>query len=155
MAGWKSNGPKEGKTGMKIMIIGSMTFAKEMIKIKKKLEDLGHTVDVPSDIEAHLKNPKLIDDLESDLKHSQEKNVLKECFDLLATNDAVLALNYGKNNIDGYIGTSVLMEIGLAYYLGKKIFILNPIPNSQSARWAHEVAIMQPKVIDGDLTKIK
>ena len=131
-----------------------MTFAKEMIKTKRKLEDLGHTVDVPSDIDAHLKNPKLIDDLESDFKHSQEKNVLKECFDLLAANDAVLALNYRKNSTDGYIGTSVLMEIGLAYYLGKKIFILNPIPKSQSARWAHEVAIMQPTILHGDLTKI-
>lgn len=139
---------------MKIMVIGSMTFAKEMIEAKRELEDLGHTVDVPSDIEAHLENPKLIDDLESDLKHSKEKNVLKECFDLLAANDAVLILNYRKNNVDGYIGTSVLMEIGLAYYLGKKIFILNPIPSSQNARWAHEVAIMQPTVLHGDLTKI-
>lgn len=140
---------------MRIMIIGSMTFAKEMMDVKQKLEDLGYKVDVPVGIEAHLENPNLIDDLDSDLKHSQEKNVLKACFDLIAANDAVLVLNHPKNNIDGYIGTSVLMEIGIAYYLGKKIFILNPIPKSQDARWAHEVMIMHPTVVNGDLSRIK
>lgn len=140
---------------MKIMIVGSMTFAPQMMEAKKDLEALGYQVDVPADIENHLKNPNLIDDLDSDLKHSQEKNVLKACFDLIAENDAVLVLNHKKNNIGGYIGTSVLMEIGLAYYLGKKIFILNPIPSSADARWAHEVMIMNPKIIDGDFSAIK
>lgn len=137
------------------MIIGSMTFAKQMLETKKSLEKLGHKVDVPADIENHLENPNLIDDLDSDLKHSRETNVLKKCFDLIAQNEAILVLNHKKNNTEGYIGTSVLMEIGLAYYLGKKIFILNPIPKSADARWAHEVTIMNPKIINGDFSRIK
>lgn len=52
---------------MKIMICGSMAFAREMLKAKQKLEGLGHEVNVPLDIESHVKNPTLIDDLESSL----------------------------------------------------------------------------------------
>lgn len=52
---------------MTIMICGSVTFAKDIFKAKKNLEDLGYEVNVPPDIESHVMNPKLIDDLESRL----------------------------------------------------------------------------------------
>lgn len=140
---------------MKIMICGSMTFAKDMINIKRKLEKLGHIANVPLDIESHVTNPGLIDDLASDYKHATEKNILKKCFDLIAKSDAILVLNHTKNEIKGYVGTSSLIEIGLAYYLGKKIFLLNPLPDSKSYRWVHEVEIMKPVIIDGKIGKIK
>ena len=132
-----------------------MTFAKEMLKAKQTLEKLGHEVNVPLDTESHVKNPKLIDDLESNYKHAQETQVMKKCFDLLAKSDAILVLNHTKNGIKGYVGTSSLMEVGLAYYLGKKMFLLNSLPKSAKYRWVHEVEIMQPVVINGDLSKIK
>lgn len=140
---------------MKIMICGSMSFANEMVDVKQKLEALGHVASVPEDIKSHIKNPRLIDDFDSNYKHALEKNIMKKCFDLIAKNDAIIALNYPKNGIKGYVGTSSLMEIGLAYYLKKKIFLLNPIPNSREARWAHELAIIQPVIIKGDLSKIQ
>lgn len=139
---------------MRIMICGSMTFAKEMLETKQKLEELGHEVNVPLDIESHVKNPKLIDDLESNYKHAQETDIMKACFDLIAKSDAILVLNPPKNGIKGYIGTSSLMEIGLAHYLNKKIFLLNPFPKSSSYRWAHEVEIIKPVIINGELDKI-
>jgi nucleoside 2-deoxyribosyltransferase len=139
---------------MKIMICGSMTFAKEMLETKKKLEDLGHEVYVPLDTESHINNPKLIDDLVSDYKHAQKNNILKQCFDLIAKSDAILVLNYAKNGIKGYIGTSSLMEIGLAYYLGKRIFILKKLPKSSQYRWVHEVEIMRPVIINGEMHRI-
>lgn len=64
---------------MKIMICGSMTFAKEMMDTKRKLEDLGHSVFVPSDIESHVKDPDLIDNLEENYKHTIKKDVLRQC----------------------------------------------------------------------------
>lgn len=140
---------------MKIMICGSMTFAKEMIDTKRKLEDLGHTVFVPSDTESHLEDPSLIDNLEENYKHTIKKDVLRKCFDLITKSDAVLVLNYIKNGIEGYVDTSSLMEIGLAYYLGKKIFLLNFIPKAKDARWAHELKIIQPVIINGDLELIR
>lgn len=140
---------------MKIMICGSMSFAKEMMGIKRKLEKLGHMALVPIDIKSHIDNPKLIDDLESNYKHAVKTNVMKKCFGLIAKSDAMLVLNYPKNGTKGYVGTSSLMEIGLAYYLGKRIFLLNSLPRSKDARWVHEVTIMQPIILNGDLEGIK
>lgn len=140
---------------MKIMICGSMTFAKEMIKTKKKLEQLGHLVLVPLDLQSHIGNPSLVDDLESNYKHAVKTDIMRKCFGLVEESDAILVLNYPKNGIAGYIGTSSLMEIGLAYYLGKKIFILDAIPNVKQARWGHEISIMQPIILNGRLEGIR
>ena len=52
--------------------------------------------------------------------------------------------------MSGYVGTSSLMEMGLAYYLGKKIYLLNELPSPETARWAHEVLSFQPTILNGD-----
>ena len=137
------------------MICSSMSFASEIVATKKKLEAQGHRVSIPYDTEDVINSPHLAKDLDADLKHCIEKDVMKKCFDLLAQSDAILVLNHEKHGLAGYIGTSVLMEIGLAHYLGKKIFILNPLPDYHKVRWAHEVHIMRPVILKGDLTKIK
>jgi len=139
---------------MKIQICGSMSFAKEMTKIQKQLIKMGHVVLVPQDTKLHLSDPNFIDNLSENLEHCINENVLKVGFDLVANADAILVLNFPKNGINGYIGTSTLMELGIAHFLGKKIFILNVIPDFNKIRWAHEVAIMQPVILKGDLTKI-
>lgn len=140
---------------MKIMICGSMTFSRQMVQVKKKLEKLGHEVSLPCDIEIHLDNPDFINDFEKNHRHAVKTDIMRKCFQLVAENDAILVLNYPKNGIRGYIGTSSLMEIGLAHYLGKKIFLLNETPPATKVRWAHEVRIMQPVILNGDLEIIK
>ncbi len=140
---------------MKIMIIGSMSFIKDMIKIKKDLDKLGHKASIPLGTEPHQKDNSFVDNLEENLEFCIKNNVMKRNFDLVAQSDAVLVLNHKKNGVDGYIGVSVLMEMAIAHHLDKKIFISNNIPHFRDARWAHEVAILQPTVINGDLEKIK
>lgn len=140
---------------MKIMICGSMSFSPEMIAAKKQLAEMGHEVQLPCDVDVHLANSGFIDDLDADLAHCRAKNILKIGFDDIAASDAAVFLNYPKNGVAGYVGTSSLMEMAIAYYLGKKIFLLHPVPPSAVARWAHEVRIIDPVVIDGDLSKIK
>jgi hypothetical protein len=66
----------------------------------------------------------------------------------------VLILNHEKNGIKGYIGTSTIIEIGLAYYLGKSIFLMNALPHHSEHRWVHEVRIISPVILNGDLKKI-
>lgn len=139
---------------MNVMLLGSMTFAREMLKTKEELEKLGHIGDIPFDVEKHIKDEDLIDDLERNYKYCIEGDVIKEAFRQVAQNDAVLILNYPKNGISGYIGTSTLMEMGLAYWLGKKIFVLHEIPSEREHRWAHEVRIMQPTILSGDISSI-
>lgn len=140
---------------MRIMICGSMTFSGEMVDAKEKLEALGHSVTVPCDVDTHLDDESLIDDLDADYEHCMKNDILKASMDDIARSDAILVLNHPKNGVDGYVGTSGLIEMGLAYYLGKRIFLLHPTPSPSEARWAHEVRIMQPVVINGDFRLIK
>ncbi len=133
------------------MICASMSFSKEMLALQDKLKAFGHSVSVPCDVDLLLENPELIDDLDSDREHLIENNIMKKCFDLLAQSDAVLFLNLPKNGVDGYIGTSSLMEMGLAYFLEKKIYLMYPHPNPNDQRWAHEVASFQPCILNGEL----
>jgi hypothetical protein len=64
----------------------------------------------------------------------------------------VLILNYSKKEIANYIGANTLIEMGLAFYLHKKIFLLNPIPEIS---YKEEILAMKPIVINGDLNKIE
>jgi len=139
---------------MKITICGSLTFAKEMLQAKEKLEQMGHRVNIPLDALDVASGNHNHDDLEADYQLCMKDNTMRTHFNFIEDSDAVLVLNYDKNNIKGYIGTASLMEIGLAYHLGRKIFLLYPFPSHAEQRWAHEVRIIQPTIINGDLTKI-
>jgi len=67
--------------------------------------------------------------------------------------DAVLALNFEKRGIANYIGCNTLLEIAFAYTAGKKIFLLNPLPQQE---YIHdEINAIEPIVIHGDLSLIK
>jgi hypothetical protein len=44
------------------------------------------------------------------------------------------------------------MEMGLAFYLRKKIYLLNPVPDTP---WKEEVLGMEPVVVSGVLEVIK
>ncbi|MDP3941064.1 MAG: hypothetical protein Q8Q49_02015 [bacterium] len=139
---------------MNIMICGSMAFARQMLATKKKLEAMGHMVNVPHDTDVHVADEKLVDDLDRNLVHAKERDLMMQSFKLVAQSDAILVLNYKRKGIEGYIGTSALMEIGLAYYLGKKIFLLNDVPHYATVRWAHEIRLIDPVILNGDLSKI-
>lgn len=138
---------------MKVMICASVSFAAEMLKAKKILENNGHTVLLTGDVAYHIEHPQTKLDFKAELKFAVEKNVLDEGFKKIAESDAILVLNYPKNEIKGYLGTAVLMEMALAYYLKKKIFLLNEIDKSQ--RYALEVQLINPTVIGGDFNRIR
>lgn len=140
---------------MKITICGSMTFAKQMVEVQSRLEKKGHTVILPSDIDTHLSDSGFIDNFEQNLKHCREEDMLRDHYDAIKKSDAILVLNYPKNNIEGYIGTSTLMEMAIAHNYKKNIFLLNNVPSYKDYRWVHEVLIINPQVVKGDLTKIK
>lgn len=131
-----------------------MAFAKEMLETKKKLEEMGHSVGLPYETELHLEKPDFVDDLSNNLQYCIDNDVMRKGFDEIAKADAVLVLNHSRKGISGYIGTSTLMEIAIAYYLHKKIFLLNHVPHFDEVRWAHEIAIMRPTIIDGDLSRV-
>lgn len=137
------------------MVIGSMTFAKEMLQAEEELNKLGWEAVAPFDAKEHAQDNALIDDFARNLEYCIKDNVIRKGFWQVADSDAVLVLNYPKNGIEGYIGTSSLMELGIAHWLGKKIFLLYDIPTPEQCRWAHEVQIMQPSILSGNLAKIQ
>lgn len=140
---------------MKIMICGSMAFAREMVKAKEFFEKEGFDTQLPYETELHLENPVFVDSLEDNLKYCIENDVIRKGFDFIANSDAVVVLNYPRKGVEGYIGTSTLMEIGIAYFLKKKIYLLNDVLHFNEVRWAHEIRIMQPIILHGDLSKVK
>ena len=135
---------------MKIMICGSMTFAKEMLDAKQRLEGMGHDVLITSDAEDCVDNPGL----NMDWVHCLSKNIDKECFDKIAESDAILVMNYPKDGIDGYVGGATLMEIGLARHFNNKIFLLHDIPSEEDLRYSFEIRLTNPIVLNGDIERI-
>lgn len=138
---------------MKIVIGGSMSFAKEQIKARDFLVGEGHEVVLTDNIEEYANSPSAKASFEEELKLSLDNDIMRAFFNHVAESDVFLVMNFPKKGIDGYLGASVLMELGLAYYLNKKIYLLQDIDKSQS--YALEIAIIQPTILNGDLSKIK
>jgi len=130
-----------------------MYFAKEMLTIKNKLEKIGHHIELPIDTNECLTNPKLSESLEH-CENFADVDVDKDHFNKIAASDAILVLNYDKSNIKNYIGGATLMEIGVARYLDKKIFILNNLPSEDDLRYALEIKLTKPIIINENLNKI-
>jgi hypothetical protein len=135
---------------MKIMICGSMHFAKEMLEAQKILEELGHEAMIPCDTHECLSSPEL----NMDLEYCIANQVDKVDFNKIASSDAVLVLNHPKNGLSGYVGGAVLMEIGLARHLDKKIFVLHDLPSMDDLRYVLEIKLTQPIILGGDIRKI-
>jgi len=127
-----------------------MYFAKEMLEIKQKLEEVDNFVIVASTVYDCLKNPEL----NMNLKYCLEKDTMQGHFNNISESDAILVLNYEKNGIQGYVGGSVLMEMAVAKHLNKKIFLLYPPPKIEDLRYSLEIQLTKPVVLNGDLTKI-
>lgn len=146
---------------MKITICGSIAFIDEMQKAKEKLEKLGHEVKLPPSemIDGnggviHAKEyyaiRKGINAVESWIWDRKEE-AMRNHFNKVMWADAVLILNHHKNEISHYIGANTLIEMGLAFHQGKKIFLLNPIPEIS---YKEEILGMRPTVINEDLNLI-
>ncbi len=146
---------------MNITICGSIAFYEEMIDVKERLEQLGHQVKLPP-FEVKDDYGNMIPVKEYYSKRKAETNdtswiwdrkeqAMKLHFQKVEWSDAVIILNYDKNNIPNYVGANTLLEMGLAFHLNKKLFLFNDIPNIGSKE---EILGMKPILINQDLTKI-
>lgn len=138
---------------MKIFIAGSMSFAKEIIETKELLKKIGFDSDFAPDTYDCFNSPHL--KLNEDLEHCEKMDIIRACMNAQEACDAILLLNYPKDGVVGYIGSNCLIELGLAYYLKQKIFLLYPPPPQDQARYHVEVMHMKPIILDGDISSIK
>ncbi|MCU0680367.1 MAG: hypothetical protein MUF50_03655 [Planctomycetes bacterium] len=134
----------------KIYIGGSMYFAKEMIETQEYFKKRNYQVFIPVDAQECLNNPSL----SMNDEHCDKFDVMRDSMEKLAQSDVFLVLNYSKNGEDGYIGGSVLIELGLAYFLKKKTYLLFPPPIKERVRYTQEILHMKPIILNGDLEKI-
>lgn len=130
-----------------------MSFAKEMLEAQSVLEKAGHACYLPEDTLEYVNNNKLarIGGTEG-AKRKIERDLIRKHYNLIQDSDAILVLNHQKGDMCNYIGGNSFLEIGFAHILGKKIFLLNPIPGNPLIK--QEVEATQPVVLNGDLRLI-
>lgn len=152
---------------MKLTLCGSIAFYAEMEALQQELEARGHEVLIPllaREIPKYGTGRKIyfgkyieenggIDAFPPTDEIWQIKHdAISGHFKKVEWGDGVLVANYEKRGLDGYIGGNTLIEIGVAFYLGKKIYILNPI--SSEITHKQEIYGMQPILLNGDLDLI-
>lgn len=152
---------------MKITLCGSMAFHPEIEKIGEELRKIGHEIQVPLlriEIENQGGNRKMsiravieqnggLDAFPHNHPIWKEKaSAINDHFSKIEWSDAILIVNYPKHEIDGYVGGNTLMEIAVAWYLRKKIYVLTPISSKLS--YKEEILGMHPVIINGDLSRI-
>jgi len=146
---------------MRITICGSVAFQDEVLSVKEKLEKLGHEVrlwplQVKDEkgklisIKEYYKIRKVAADDEKWVWDRKAEAVRKH-FDKIAWSDAILVANYDRNDVKGYIGGNTLMEMGVAFFLKKKIYLLNEIPELS---YKEEILGVRPIILGGDLNSI-
>lgn len=153
---------------MKITICGSIGFYKEMEAARTNLLALGHEVKIPElDLEApeqfggdkKVSFGKYIEDNggvdafppEHEIWKLKE-GAIKDHYKKIDWADSILVVNEEKRGIPGYIGGNTLIEIGVAFYLKKPIYILHPISSQLS--YTQEIFGMRPVFLNGNMHTI-
>lgn len=135
---------------MKITICSSMVFAKELLELRVSLESLWHEVILPPDTESFLENRSNEREITSTIRDE-----MKSHYHSIEQSDAVIIFNQEKNWIPWYVGWATLMELAVAFYLNKKIYLLHTLPSKDQLRYVQEILITNPIILDWDLSLIK
>ena len=141
---------------MKIYVLGSSHFKEEMVRCSETLCELGYDGWIHQDYIAFVRGEKQ-DIVERWHKgeHAaikRENDYLKSHYAGIVKSDAILIVNAEKNGVKNYIGGNVLIEMGQAYVLDKKIFFLYGMPETSS--YMDEIQCMDPICLNGDLSAI-
>lgn len=135
---------------MVITLCGSMEFADKMISIGSILEGRGHRVLYPKHT-SHFAQHQSIKEEKARLRNTED--LIRSHYENIEKSDAILVLNFDKDEHKRWIGANSFLEMGFAHILGKRIYLLNPIP--QFAFFQEEIRAMRITVLKGDLTKIE
>jgi hypothetical protein len=77
---------------------------------------------------------------------------MRQHFAEVEKGDAILVVNDEKHGVENYIGGNVLMEMTLAFYLHKPIFLLNGVP--QGSMLEEEIIGVEPVLLAGRLESL-
>ncbi|MDD4901841.1 MAG: hypothetical protein PHE24_01770 [Patescibacteria group bacterium] len=146
---------------MKITLCGSIAFYDQMLAVQKELEAMGHEIKIPPGNRPNGDGGIISSQEFYNIRHAAKdeakwiweikKQGIREHFDKIDWCEAIIVLNYDKKGIANYIGGNTLMEMGLAFYQNKPIYLLQPLPEIS---YKEEILGMFPIIINGDLKKI-
>ena len=137
-----------------ISVCSSSAFYQEVIDIQATLEHRGYTVLVPANALEMKRNGDYdvthYKTWYEDAKDYHKKSALmRGHFGEIEKADAILVVNNEKRGVPNYIGGNTLIEMSLAFYLNKPIFVLNELPEESS--FIEEIRGMNPTVLHGKL----
>ena len=135
---------------MRVCVCCSLSFTDKVKGIAKELEKLGHEVLLPNGVMVDAIHKPDFDPVAA--KHVNGYDAIREHFEKIKDSDAVLVCNYAKNDVENYIGANTFLEMGFAYYIGKPIFTVNPLPNYKYTN--DEILSFGVKNLNNDLTKL-
>ena len=120
-----------------------------MIKISEILKKQGYETCLPVGVEDHLDNENLKKEEDSNIKIKGD--LIRGYYKKIEKSDALLVLNYDKNDISNYIGGNTFIEMAFACVLKKPLYLFNPIPKLS---YTSEIEAMEPIVLNGNLELI-
>jgi hypothetical protein len=130
---------------------------KELIRIEKKLLKMGFKVKVPRSARKmeqegsfEMKGKKIW--MEDPAQFHKKTALMEAHFKKIEEGDAILVVNLDKSGVKGYIGGNVLMEMMLAYWLKKPIYVWRTIDKDHP--FYEEILGMNVKFLSEDLLLI-
>lgn len=141
-----------------IVLCSSASFYKHTNDIADELEKKGFKAVVPHNAQEMRKSGNYQTEVyktwyENPDDFGKKADYMRWHFDEIEKGDAILVVNDEKHGREGYIGSNVLLEMGIAFYLQKPIYILNNIDNTLANY--EEVMGMSPVILEGNLGKMK
>ena len=135
---------------MKIFIICSKVFYELIPDILHQLEKAGHKITLPN----HYETPWSENLVRGTKDHAEWKAELIRLSETkIKEIDCVLVLNYNKSvQLKNYIGGCTFLEMYDAFRMGKKIYMMNDIPEGLLK---DEIIGFSPIILNGDLSKIE
>ena len=145
---------------MIITICSSVDFTPKIKEITETLRAVGHTVHIPHYSQKIIDGEVTLEDYlkqknkngDAQMRAAADHDLIKRHYNLIQNSNAILVVNCDKKGIKNYIGGNTFLEMGFAYVLNKKIFILNPIPDIVMIN--DELKNINPVVLNNDLTLI-
>jgi hypothetical protein len=120
-----------------ITICASVAMYKKVNEVQEALEPLGFTVIVPKLAREMKKNNDYVVEhyktwFANPDDYDKKSDYMRTHFEEVDKADAILVVNEEKKGVKNYIGGNVLMEMALAFFARKPIFILNDAPEGSA-----------------------
>ena len=140
---------------MKILVICSKKFYSKIEEVKKILEERKIEVFLPNCYDDPTTEQRMWD-LGKEEHQKFKAEMYKQSEDTISEMDAVLVLNLDKEK-DGevfknYIGGATFLEMYDAFRFGKKIFLINDIPEGMLF---DEIEGFNPIILKGNINLVK